>query len=133
MEHLTIWVDYSPQLYQDLLIKVIRHFGQQKKTTRINIKSGAYIYKHANLQMIDVAVMSLNKLEHNYSHTPPNISEGLKLIAFSPMGICGWIYQQRTGRWDLIYPFELTRLLSEVLGPACYTQKSSKLQPNPPH
>jgi len=83
--------------------------------------------------MIDVAVLSLNKLEHNYFHTPTNISAGSKLIAFSPMGICGWIYQQRTGRWDLIYPFGLTRLLSEVLGPAGYTQNSSKLQPNLPH
>lgn len=122
MESLNIWINYHPRLYQDLLLEVIKHVGEQKNGIKVNIKKGSII-NHPALQEIDVALMSLDKLENNYPLPLSRFSEGSKLISFSPVGIYGWIFQHRIGRWELIYPFGIHHIFSEVFGSSfCYTE-----------
>ena len=122
MQSLNIWIDYHPRLYQDLLSKVIGHVGQQTQRPKINIINGL-ITNHPFLQRIDVALLSPDKLENDYPLPLTSFWEGSKLISFSPVGVYGWILQHRVGRWELIYPFGLRNLLSEVFGSSsCYNE-----------
>lgn len=120
MENLTIWIDYHPRLYQDLIYRVFQQISQWSAKSKINIITEPYLDKLVFPRWVDVAILSLDMLYDNYPETRISFSTDSKIIAFSPMGICGWIFKRRIGRWDLIYPLGLSRLLSEVLGSAWY-------------
>lgn len=118
MESTIIWIDYHPRIYQDLLLKVFDHFSRNNPGCRTRVIAGSLVDGAFEANKVRVALLSLDKLSGHQQDIQNRLPPDSKLIAFPPAGSCGWVLKHSSKKWEFIYPFELSWLLSEAFGSA---------------
>ena len=106
MAYSRILIQYTPQLYADILKHVLLSQGQFE------------IYNHRNNSYtdddFDVIILSLEQFGNPGSAGLPPKTQSTKIIVFAPNGGFGLRRQPGVSEWEILKPFSIAQLLQEL-------------------
>jgi hypothetical protein len=110
-----LWILYEPQIYADLLIRVLELPGVTEVVEPCQDEYPLSFGKHEDCADVDIVLLPLDECGQPKVSLLPEEMPTATLIAFSPDGDLGMRLQPGTQTWEIIRPFELIHLLLEIL------------------
>jgi hypothetical protein len=115
MEPSRVLINYKPQLYTDLLVRIFQSIESVELYNPTSTALNSHIGKESPY-CVDVVIFSLDVDGQPGNRSFPGWFQTVKLLAFSPNGDVGYRRLAGEDDWEAIHPFGMEQLIHEVAG-----------------
>lgn len=109
-----VWIYYQPKILSDIFKRIICAFGTIEILDGSPLESLPGHTSDGCLNELDLVVTSIDGWQELELKPNSDCLLNAWMIAFSPLGDYGLRRPPRSGKWEEIRPFRLSRFLQEV-------------------